>query len=112
MRAIDSRVAITVIGGTLLAIGQHLIGLVQFLEAGLSLLVTGIAVRMVLHRLLAKGTFEVGIRRSLSDAQNLVIVALGHGRGQLFSVNVRRLLMLAPRSQRAAFLSASRIGFT
>ena len=67
-----------VVGGALLRVRQRLIGLVQFLELRLGRLVAGIAVGMALHRRLAEGDLQLDVGRGPGDAENFVIVALGH----------------------------------
>ena len=67
-----------VIGRALLAVGEGLVGLVDFLELDLGLVVARVAVRVILHRELAEGGFQLRLGRRLRDAENLVIVALGH----------------------------------
>src|SRR5262249_38135237 len=52
--------------------------LVDFLEVVLAILVTGIAVRVILHRELAKGGLEVRFIRAARYAEHFVIVALRH----------------------------------
>jgi hypothetical protein len=49
-----------VIGGSLVAVLENLVGLVDFLEADFAGGVTGILVRMPFHRELAKGRLESG----------------------------------------------------
>src|SRR3990167_3871094 len=70
---IDARVAILVVGGTLLCVGQHFVGLLGLLELVLGHLggITLVAVRMVLHRQLAIGV--------LGNAEDFVVVSFGHG---------------------------------
>ena len=47
---IDARVAILIIGSTLLRIAEHLIGLFRLFEFGFSTRIIGIAIGVVLHR--------------------------------------------------------------
>ena len=77
---LEGGVAEAVIGGALVAVLEHLVGLVDFLEAMLAVAVAGILVRMQLHRELAIGALEIGIGRYALDSQHLVVTALGHGR--------------------------------
>jgi len=67
-----------IIGGALVGVLQDLIGLVDFLEAVLAFAVAGIAVRVVLHRGLAKRRLDVRIAGGPLDAEDLVVVALRH----------------------------------
>src|SRR4029077_6221459 len=68
----------TVISGALVRILEDLIGLVDFLKAMLGCLVAGMAIRMALHRLLAKCSFYVAVAGSAVNLQGLVIAPLGH----------------------------------
>ena len=74
----EGRVAEAVVGGALLAVGEDLVGLVDFLELDLGVLVAGIAVRVALHRELAEGGLQLRLAGGLADAQDLVVVALRH----------------------------------
>ncbi len=75
---LEGGVAKTVVGRTLVWVFEDLIGLVEFLEAMLSILVAGIAVRMPLHRLPAKRRLDVAVAGSAFDRKRLVVTALGH----------------------------------
>ena len=75
-----------IVGGPLLAVGKHLVGLVHLLETHLGRLVAGIAVGMELHRALPERGLEFDLGAGLRDAQRLVIIALGHQR-TLFSAS-------------------------
>ena len=61
-----------VIAGTLIVIGQHLVGLADFLELFFSGFVTGVAVGVVLHGLLAVGLFYRIGTGILFNAQHLI----------------------------------------
>ena len=65
---LEGGMAETVIGGALVAVLEHLIGLVDFLELVLALGVARIAVRVMLHRELAEGglEFDLGARRAVT----------------------------------------------
>ena len=67
-----------VIGRALVGVLEDLVGLVDFLEAVLGVLVAGIAVRMTLHRLLAEGDLDVAVACGALDRQRFVVAALGH----------------------------------
>ena len=71
--------AVAVVGGALLAVGEVLIGLVELFEASFGLLVAGVAVRMALHRRLAEGRFQVRFAGGAGDPKDFVEIALGHG---------------------------------
>jgi hypothetical protein len=79
-RRVDAGVAVTVIGGALVGIGEHLVGFLRLLEFLLRAfaLVLRIAVRMVFHRELAVSFLDRVVFGVAIDAQNLVIVSLGH----------------------------------
>lgn len=68
-------VAVLIIAGFFVGVGKHLIGLVDFLEPGLGLLVAGMEVRMVLLGQLAVRLFDLGLRSSPGDAQDLIIIS-------------------------------------
>ena len=74
----EGRMAEAVVGRALLAVGEGLVGLVEFLELDLRLVIARVAVRMILHRELAEGGFHLRIGRGLRDAENLVVIALRH----------------------------------
>jgi hypothetical protein len=86
--------AVTVVGRALLRVLQHLVGLGDFLEHLLRLLVAGVLVRVVLDRLLAVGLFELLLAGALGDAEEFVIVFFGH-EGESRSIG-------APHAGRAA----------
>jgi hypothetical protein len=69
-----------VVGRALLAVGEGLVGLVDFLELDLGFVVARVAVRVVLHRELAEGGFHLRFGGGSRDAENLIIIALGHVR--------------------------------
>ena len=73
IRAIKAKLVVT---GALIRVGQHLIGFVQFLEAGFRFLVVGVQVGVAFLRLLAVGALNVLIRRVFIDTQHFVIIAL------------------------------------
>ena len=75
---LEGRMAVAVIRPALLAVGQALISLVQFLELGLGRLVAGVLVRVMLHRKLAEGAFQRRVVGRFRNPENFVIVALGH----------------------------------
>ena len=67
-----------IVGGALLGILQHLVGLAQLLEArlGIGLLAD---VRMVLARQLAVGALDLVLRRAARQSEGLVVVLEFHG---------------------------------
>jgi hypothetical protein len=72
------RVTVTIIGAALLIVLQHIVCLVQFLEHGLGLRVTRVAVGMVLHREFAIGALQVVATRLTRHAQGGIVVLLCH----------------------------------
>jgi hypothetical protein len=62
-----------VVGRPFLRVGQHRIGLVDFLEPGLRLGAAVVSVGMVGHGLLAEGGLEIGVAAGPLDLQHLVI---------------------------------------
>jgi hypothetical protein len=78
---VHARMAVLVVGRALVAVGEHLVGLFDLLEflLGLACCITLIAVGVVLHRQLAIGLLDVVVRGVLGNAQDLVVIAFGHG---------------------------------
>ena len=74
--ALDARLAVAVVAGALLVVGEDLVGLGRLLEALLGLPVAGVAVGMVLHGELAERAAHVVPRGVPLDAQHLVVVAV------------------------------------
>ena len=70
--------AIAIVGGALVGVAQHLVGLAGLLEAFFSRMVARIAVRMVPERLLAVGTLQLLLVYVTGYAQNLVIICFAH----------------------------------
>ena len=75
---LEGGMAEAIIGGTLLRIGEALIGLVDFLELDLAGRVAGIAVGMELHRGFAEGRFQFDFGARPRDAERFVIAVLAH----------------------------------
>ena len=59
-----------------LRVRKHLVGFVDFLEFFLSVLVAGVVVRVVLHRQLAVGLFDLRIRGRFGYPQHFVVITL------------------------------------
>src|SRR5439155_26680454 len=57
-----------------LLVAEDVVGVLDFLEAGLGLLVAGVAVGVVLPRQLAVGLLDLVLRGGLRDAQDFVVV--------------------------------------
>ena len=64
-----------VVLGLLVRVGEDLVGLADLLELFLGFLIAGVAVRMVLHRTLAVGLFDILGAGVLADAQHLIVIA-------------------------------------
>ena len=90
---VNTGVTELIIGCAFLSVAQHFIGFFDFLEAHFRLGVTRVAIRMVFHRQTAIGFFQVGVTRSVRNAQYFVIVAFGHG----FSADNRSQVHICPR---------------
>ncbi|GAA5242167.1 hypothetical protein BMMON2_49890 [Burkholderia mallei] len=90
--------AVLVVRGPLLAVRQHSIGFLRFLEMLLRILAVRIAVGMVLHRELAICLLDFVVARVLRDAQNLVVIPFRH------------IVSMPPRETRAtAPLASSKV---
>ena len=74
----ERRVAVLVVGRTLLSVGQGLVGFLRFLELLFRLRIVRIAVGVVLHRQLAISLFDLFLRRVAVDAEDFVIVFFAH----------------------------------
>src|SRR3569623_1428454 len=86
---LESGMAIAVIGGTLVAVLQDLIGFGNFLELVLASRIARILVLMPFHRELAKCALETGFIEGTFYFQLLVITALSHGRSGSYISNLR-----------------------
>src|SRR5262249_34390109 len=75
---LECSVAESVVGRALVAVLEDVIGLVDFLETVLTVLVARIAVRMVLHGELAERCLELDLSGGAAHAENFVVVALRH----------------------------------
>jgi hypothetical protein len=71
-------VAEPVVGAALLGVPEHLVGLLDLLEALLGGLVPGIDVRVELPGQTPVGLLDLGLRGPLRDAEDLVVVPLRH----------------------------------
>ena len=78
---LEGGMAEAVIGGALVLVGEGLIGLVDFLELDLGLLVARVAVGMMLHGRLAEGRFQLRFRTGAGHAEEFVVISLGHING-------------------------------
>ena len=79
---VDPGMAVLVVGRALLRVGEHLVGLLGLLELLFRRLgvITLVAVRVVLHGQLAVGLLDLVLGRVLGNAEDLVVVALRHGK--------------------------------
>lgn len=78
---VHAGVAILVVGGALLCVRKHLVGLFGLFELFFGALggIPLIAVRVVLHRQLAISLLDFVLGSVLGNAEDLVIVSFGHG---------------------------------
>ena len=67
-----------VIGGTLVAVLENVVGLVDFLETMFALFVARITVRMMLHRKFAECRLELDLGGSSGNTEDFVVIALRH----------------------------------
>ena len=67
-----------IVSGAFLLVLQDFVGLIDLFEALFRLAVTGIAIRVILHRQLAIRRFELTVACPAIDSENVVIVSLGH----------------------------------
>jgi hypothetical protein len=72
---VDAGVAVLVVGGALLRVGEDLVGFLGLLELLFGLGIVRIAVRMVLHGQLAVGLLDLVVRGVAVDAEDFVVVA-------------------------------------
>jgi len=70
--------AVLVVGGALLRIGEHLAGFLRLLEALLGFPVVRVAIGMKLHREATVGLLDLRLGRGLRDIQYLVVISLRH----------------------------------
>jgi hypothetical protein len=96
---LERGMAEAVIGGALVAVLEHFIGFVEFAEFMLAFGVARIAIGMMLHRQLAECTLELDLGAGARDAQNFVIVALGH---RSFPAEILKNLVLKSALSRLA----------
>ena len=75
---LEGSMAEAVIGGALVAVLEHVIGLVDFLEAMLAIFVARIAIGVMLHGELAERCLEFDLGAAAGHPQDFVVVALGH----------------------------------
>src|SRR6185436_48997 len=73
-------VAEAVVARPLVGVGEHRVSLGRLLEALLGLAVAGVAVGVVLRRELAVRLLDLGSGGGALDAEDFVVIALGHGR--------------------------------
>src|SRR5690606_24701476 len=76
---LEGGVTVAVVGGPFLRVLEDFVGLGDFFEHLLGLLVTGVFVRVILDGLLAVGFFELVFGRAFLDAEQFVVIGLSHG---------------------------------
>src|SRR5262249_40876732 len=76
---IESGMAVLIVGGAFLGIGKDFISLAELLEFFFGCLVAGIFIRVILDGELAIGLFDFVRSGVFFEAEDLVIIALGHG---------------------------------
>ena len=76
--AAHAGMAVAVVGGALLRIAQHLVGLAGLFELFLCAVVAGIPVRMVFQRLLAIGALQLLLAGLPGYAEHFVIISFAH----------------------------------
>ena len=67
-----------IIGGAFVAVLEHVIGLVDFLETVLAIFIARIAIRVMLHGELAECCLEFDLGAATGYPKDFVVVALGH----------------------------------
>ena len=87
--AVDTGMAELVVGGPLLLVGEHFVGLFGLLELGHRFLVIRVAVRMVFHCQAAVGFFQILLAGVLGGPQHFVIISFGHNGSALFNVDFK-----------------------
>src|SRR5690606_32390859 len=75
----EGAVAVAVVSGALLFVGEHLVGLPDLLELLLGAVIVRIFIRMILHREAAVGLLDLAPRGLAGHLQGFVIAALFHG---------------------------------
>ncbi len=76
--AVHAGVSEAIVDAALVAVGQNRVGLGRLLEAFFGLVIVRIAIGMVLQRELAVRALDLLVRRLTLDAEDFVVVALGH----------------------------------
>ena len=74
---LERRMAVLIVGRALLRVFQHLVSRTHRLEAGFGFGITGIAIRVILHRHLAIGGFDFGRVRTAGHAEQFVKIGFG-----------------------------------
>ena len=76
--AVNTGVAVAVVGGALVSVTEHLVGFAGLFELFFGRVVAGIAVRMILERLLAVCALQFLVAAIVGNSQHLVIVGFAH----------------------------------
>ena len=77
---LERRMAVRVVGTALVAVRQHFIGFLAFLERCLCSSVARIAVRVVLHGTTPISLLQLLVAGATGHAQNFVVIAFAHDR--------------------------------
>src|SRR5580658_3940432 len=75
---LDPGMPVLVVGRALVRVGEHLAGLLGFLEGLLRLPIVGITIGVVFHGKASIGLLDLGFSRGLRYVEYLVVIALGH----------------------------------
>ena len=78
-----------VVGGALLRVLQDLVGLADLLEANLGARVLGVVVGMAFLGEPPVGRLKLLLARAPGDAQDLIVVALGHVQARALRIRAR-----------------------
>lgn len=78
---LERRMAVRVVGAPLIAIGQHFVGFLAFLERRFGSRIARIAVRVVLHRTTPVRLLQLLVAGATGNAQHFVVIAFAHKPG-------------------------------
>lgn len=78
---LEGRMAMRVVGAPLIAVGQHLVGFLAFLERRFGSRIARIAVRVVLHGTAPVRLLQLLVAGATGNAQHFVVIAFAHKPG-------------------------------